>query len=58
MCGCFRSAARARPKRVGGAKPKRRGAPIEVDVVQSEDGAEGLGKGLDGDRGVVHGLSG
>jgi len=41
-----------------GAKPKRRGAPIEVDVVQSEDGAEGLGKGLDGDRGVVPGLSG
>jgi hypothetical protein len=54
----FPIGARARPKRIGGAKPKRRGAPIEVDVVQSEDGAEGLGKGLDGDRGVVHGLSG
>jgi hypothetical protein len=54
----FPIGARARPKHIGGAKPKRRGAPIEVDVVQSEDGAEGLGKGLDGDRGVVHGLSG
>jgi hypothetical protein len=30
--------------------------PIEVDVVLSDDGAEGLG--LDGDRGVAHGLSG
>jgi hypothetical protein len=37
--------ARARPKRIGGAKPKRRGTPIEVDVVQSDDGAEGLDKG-------------
>jgi hypothetical protein len=54
----FRSAPGPGRKRIGGAKPKRRGAPIEVDVVQSEDGAEGLGKGFDGDRGVVHGLSG
>jgi hypothetical protein len=40
----FPIGARARPKRTG-AQPKRRGTPIEVDLVQSEDGAEGLGKG-------------
>jgi hypothetical protein len=43
---------------MGEQKPKRRGTPIEVDVVLSEGGAEGPGKARNGDGGVAHGLSG